>query len=310
MGSYHTTSAATATELVGKIKDFCTGHGWSSWTDSDILGRWVVKSPLGAPVCLWASVSNFYMQGVDSGTPNALAGHTAAMALYDHTVAELHLLAYDDPDIVYFIIKFSNGVYRQGVIGEIAKLGEYTGGTVFYVTNHADEGSYYANRWPTGNAGNRLLFSANTTEGGLYIDNGEGPNWRPWGNGDTSSEYYAGFGGGSDGYIRINHVNYYDTAYFSWGHSHSAFNWSTHLITMPLYVTRPNNLMSPIGWAPFLRVTKGIAFSPDQIIDVGGDLYRVWPMIKHSTPKNNESGSYDYYYCFYVETGQETPTSV
>lgn len=311
MSIYHTSSAATATELVTKLKDFCVSHGWTVWQDSDISNRWVVKSPTGEPVCLWGSGTVFYMQGVITGTPNVLTGWAAGMDIYSYTLTEIHMLGYDSPDIIYFVMKFSNGIYRQGVIGEMSKLGAFTGGTMFYVTNHYNEGHTYAGYWPNGGqAGNRRLFGANTQEGGLYIDNGEGTNWRPWYNGKITSGAYSGFCGSDGTRVFDNNTYYYDTSYNSWARSDSDFNWSTHLVTLPFYVARENSMISPIGFAPHIRATKGKLLAPDQLVNVGGDQWRVWPMIKDIAPSSRKSGSYDYYFCFFVDTGQETPTSV
>ncbi len=310
MSIYHTATASGVAELVTKLRTFCVAHGWTAWQDSDISNRWVVKSPTGEPVCIWNAGTVFYMQGVDAGTPNTLAGYTASMDLFEHSVEELHMLGYDSPDVIYFIIKFSNGVYRQGVIGEMSKLGTFTGGTMFYVSNHYNEGHQYAGYWPSGTAGNRRLFGAKTEEGGVFINNGEGPNWRPWSAGGIVNGYYTAFSGTDGDYARYDRNNYYEMGYYSWRSTHSAFNWSTHLVTLPFYVARADRMISPIGHAPHIRATNGVNLSPDQLIDVGGDQWRCWPMIKDAVPTTYASGSYDYYFCFFVDVGQETPTAV
>lgn len=314
MNSYHKTSAGTAADLVIKLKDFAVLHGWTAWQDADISNRWVIKSLTSQPVCLWASGDMFYMQGIDIGSPNTLAGYNAAMDTHGLSMPELHLMGYaelDKPDVIYFTMKFTNGEYRHGVVGEMAKIGAFTGGTIFYVSNHYAEDHYLAGEWPGRNSGSRCMFANNVKSGGVYISNGEGINWRPWSMGEQYGSYYTGWSDVTGkGLYAPNSYNWiYGTNYFSWVNTDSTYNWSTHLATLPFFIGRPNEMMSPIGYAPYMRVTYSPSIKAGDVVTVGGDSYRVWPIIRNNIPSGT-NGSYDYYYCFYIAAGQETPLSV
>lgn len=311
MSFYHTTTAASASEVVTKMLDFCTAKGWSKWQDVDLGNRWVVQGS-GQPIEIWSSGDYVYLRGVYSGSPNVSAAHNSYMRLYGYQVSEMHMMAYDDPDVMYFVFKLSNGGYRQAVLGECQKIGTWTGGTMCYISSHLPDGSSYSNYFPTSRHGNHKLFSGYAAMGGIYCDNGESNNWRPFYRGSHTGGSYSAAGHGDNwgGTTYYNRSNYYDQQYYLWGSSESSFNWSTHLIPFTINIGRPDGLQSPAGFAPHIRVTKGAAIFPDQVGNIGGDQWRFFPIIKKAAPSSSAAGSYNYFYAFYIDTGMNTPVIV
>lgn len=352
MSAYQKTAVQTAEQLVEALSNFLASMGWSVVRDPSVdenyeyirSGWWghrIVTPPnpaetpledIAQPMLLavYDSTGDFFMRPARvSGATWEFTGYAAFLnESLENT--DVHFLGYTTPSITYAILKLGTGSYRQLAIGRMEKFGSFTGGTLFYISNHDADGDRYCDRWPSGWDTNRRLFGTRVSNGGLYVENGEGDHWRPWDIGRYftvawndrydpypfkylryTGTYYSAFCGVSDGGSAVyDLVHYFDKGFYAAGNSQSYFNFSVHLTTLQMFLARPNDMISPIGYAPHIRMTKSSTLTPEAVITVGGDQWRCFPVIRDAVPSAAAAGSYDYYYCFYIDVGQETVVEV
>jgi hypothetical protein len=204
------------------------------------------------------------------------------------------------------IVEFGYNLYRHLYLGNMEKLGNYTGGEVISASNFAThQASPNSPSYSISYVDNQSLFNAiqsfapnvvvggNTVSsaGGVKVTHADNPisfrKFRHSNIGSTPTTNFIGdevFGGYGDS------VNDGMLA-----RAKSSFAGAAILVPINLYVSRtPAGVdvrFTPIGRPSGARLVRMDGLDPGSQIEVGNKLWRVWPMIRKSTSKTVGKGT-------------------
>lgn len=180
------------------------------------------------------------------------------------------------------VVEYGFNLYRHLYLGNMVKLGSYTGGEVFSANNHYDWGvsfNYSFDAYIENNM--RYLFSANNLEGvnfagGVHVVHADNPvPWRSFSGlaGLQPATFPANWmvlGGLKDS------VNDHYTNYAS-----STFSGAAILVPINLWCPKTNSggatLYAPIGHPAGVRMLRMDGLTPGQSVEVGNKIWRIFP---------------------------------
>lgn len=202
-------------------------------------------------------------------------------------------------DYLYVITEVSSGIFKHAGVGKLVGLGALNTGHFAFAcrwsysttSNNISAPLHGGHSWPF-DCGETALRSGPGTQVRADSD-GITPRW--------FDGYAASFGNRIGGGVRV-------TGTTTVGNQRgtlvgpalcSASGITGRSVLLPAWVTaeRTANLSSPMGFPPHLRWVRLDYFTPGDVLSLGGDQWKVFPVIrKNGTTGQVNSGAYGYAY--------------
>lgn len=196
---------------------------------------------------------------------------------------------------IHCVLEHASGRYRHFGVGELVKMGTWTGGSYNYGTNWAQGASEAGS--PTDTQHNTPLSECNssstqtTNVSCIRCDNsdatansisGVDDRYLPYNTG-SSRRCNTGFRGTNNG------MRYLDNGMGISGYAFSNYNQRTHLLHLRHFVTVAANYWRQIGEPPALRALNINPFVAGEEYTIGSDIWKVFPLVRKGVISGQES---------------------
>jgi hypothetical protein len=316
--AYETASASGVADLLDKLRVFATANGWTQnyfgartsgagtalqLTKGTQYVTFIADTGAGLstdPGPFFGAYShNVYSAG--NGTENQAQGSTK---LYSNAMSgpfvAYHFMtgAERGCDYLYVVIETSSGVYKHTGVGKLVSLGALNTGMFAY-----------ACRWSYSTSSD-TINTPNSTQHGVPWDSrctsvgqstqvradsdGVVPRWYDANSGGSFGNRMGGgvrdAGPASAGSVR-------GTLQTAGLCAASSITGRTVLLPPWMYGERTSNLGSPLGYPPHLRWVRLDYLSPGDVLTIGSDQWKVFPVIRKDGGVGQvNSGKYGYAY--------------
>lgn len=287
--AYQQSSITSLSEIPALVAAFAAGKGWtvsgSTFRRTDDAGATVFT--------LEASITGYdhILRATATGAPTAqirspkLNGTAGAPVVPSPTSVHLFARATPQPFIA-IVVQYGYNLFRHLYIGNLVKVGTYTGGECASGTNvHASNNGF--DRYPihyrfdtahlfaaaarvqdaSVAGGVRVLHANNPTTWRAFRETGDFNPMGTFGNAGV----IGGFGDDiNDGYL---------------ARGQSPFGGLSILTPINLYAPMPitgDTVFAPIGHPAGVRLVNMGDFDPEAVITVGADEWKVFPAIRKS----------------------------
>lgn len=276
--AYQTGTANTPAALLSSLSAFASANGWSTTDLAE--GATGYTSPDGATFALRATADTIEIRGcvgLDASQPASAQPNVSAMPAVTNSIAGPYsgyfffAGAEASAPYLHVVIEVAAGIFKPFSLGRLVKFDSTTGG------EYATASKWYYADWTTNypdNANHEYLFDAMFTYNSgtcshvRYEADGSASRWRPafatW---DGTCAIGSMRGGlntplGTIGYQRYNKL--------------------VPIFPLHVFGDRPNQLRSPIGYAPHLRQVDLRLLAPKEIITIGSEDWQVFPAIQRT----------------------------
>jgi hypothetical protein len=202
---------------------------------------------------------------------------------------------------IHCLVEHAAGRYRHFGIGELVKMGTWTGGAYSYGTTwgqgavqtdnptHPDHSTPFSELTTSGQTTAVTCIrcdEVDTTANGVAgVDN----RFIPY-NPSSSRRAGSGVRGGNIAYVNSG-LGYASTANFS------TYNQRAHLLRIRNFVTSSGGYIRQIGEPPALRVVTMEPFQAGEELTIGSDIWKVFPLVRKGIITDQESsGDYAFAY--------------
>jgi hypothetical protein len=299
--AYSEQTVSAVTDIPALIAAFANARGWT------VSGNQITRPGGGRTFEISASITgtNNRQHRVfvkDAAAPttrgcwsqmpwvNGVSGNPVIL-----TPTKVHLFGNDDPwdeePWIACVIECGYNHYRHIYIGNIAKIGNYTGGEVISANTFQYLYSGSSGSWHYESDENQYLFSCRHERTGAAVDAVGGANivhadnanpWRLF-NGPASTNSQTSFNGTE---ILGGAMDAINSGLVFRGVSD--FAGSNILVPVNLYVPDSTNFGSdvrfrPVGFAPGVRMIDMRGIDPGESIEVGNENWRVFPEFSKRT---------------------------
>lgn len=318
--AYATGTATGVADLLDKLRIFATANGWTQnyfgarttgsgtalqLTKGTQYVTFIADTGAGTandPGNFFGCYShNVYSGG--NGTENQAQGSAKCLAngMTGPYVA-YHFMtgAERSCDYLYVVVEVNSGIFKHTGVGKLVSLGALNTGMFAFGCRWS-----YATSSNTINTATSALHAVpfDSTEGSSR--NGPGTQLRADSDG-VVPRWYDSWSGGSfgtrmGGGIRSQGSsslgNMRTTLYCPGFAGASSITGRSVLLPAWVYGERSANLCSPLGYPPHLRWVKLDYLSPGDVLTLGSDQWKVFPVIrKNGTAGQVNSGTYGYAY--------------
>lgn len=305
--AYLQTSASNVSDVLDIIASFASGLGWTvvrnNVIPSDSNRQLLTLSRAGADYAHFfsstplpsTSIHTMRSIGVDAvGTWSAQperSGTSETNLLSPGPYPNLWLFGESGPSpYIHCVVEHTAGRYRHFGIGELIKIGSWTGGSYSYGTSWV-QGAVTAD---AGHSSHAVPFSEqrSTTPnsiGYLRCDDTDAPanvyagidNRYVAYNAGSPRRVATGFCGGNMGYV--NHGLGLE------GFAFSNYNQRAHLLHLQHFVSVAGSFWRPIGEPPAVRACNIAPFTPGEEFTIGSDIWKVFPLVRKGVTSGLES---------------------
>ena len=299
--AYSEQVATSVLDIPALIAGFAQARGWS------VSGATITRPGGGRSFEITASIAGTNNREhrvfiKDTAAPTA-RGAWCQMPWVDGTSGnpfvltptKVHLFGNDDPwdeaPWIAAVIECGYNHYRHVYIGNIAKIGNYTGGEVISANTFRASTTGSRGTWYYESDYNQYLFSCRHERDGAALDSVGGANivhadnatpWRIF-NGPSGTNAYRNFTGNE---ILGGAMDAINSGLVRRGISDYA--GSNILVPVNLYVPDSTNFgddvrFRPVGFVPGVRMIDMRGMEPGESIQVGNDNWRVFPEFSKRT---------------------------
>ncbi len=317
MATYETGTASSATDLLDKLRIFATANGWTQnffgarttgsgqalqLTKGSMAATFIADTAAGT-----SADPGTYLGAYQHATYNAGNGTEsqadASLKCYTNGMSgpysAYHFVsgAESGSDYLYVVVEVSAGTYKHVGVGKLVGLGALTTGAFAfacrwsYSSSQVDDLLSTHHSWPFDHGENNNRAGAGTQ---VRADcDGIVPRWYDF-NGGLS---YGNRGGGGVRVVGNNLGNLRGTVYGPAVPGASALTGRAVLTPCLVYGERGSNLASMLGFPPGIRWAKLDYLTPGDILTLGADQWKVFPVIrKNGSAGQVNSGTYGYAY--------------
>lgn len=317
---YETGTSTSVTDLLDKLRVFATANGWTQnyfgartsgsgqalqLTKGTQYVTFIADTGTGStsdPGPYFGAYShNVYSAG--NGTENQAQGSLKCLANgMSGPYVAYHFMtgAERGADYLYVIVEVTSGIFKHAGVGKLISLGALTTGMFAFgcrwsystASNVISNATYRDHAWPFDSVENGLRAGPGTQ---VRADSdGVTPRWYDSAGNGT---YGNRFGGGVRSPGTSTAGTQRGTVYAPAAAGASGVTGRTLLIPAWLYGERTSNLSSPLGFPPHLRWVSLDYLNPGDILTLGSDQWKVFPVIrKNGGTGQVNSGTYGYAY--------------
>lgn len=317
MAVYETGAASSVTDLLDKLRIFATANGWTQnffGTRTTGSGQ-ALQLTKGAMACTFiadtsagtsADPGNYFgayqhdTYNAGNGTENQANKSLQCLAngMTGPYVA-YHFMTGSEggSDYLYVVVEVTSGTYKHAGVGKLVGMGALTNGHFAFgcrwgygSTPISDPlAAYHAWPFDSGESGFR---GGPATQVRADCD-GVTPRWYDF----SSGVSYGNRAGGGVRAVGSALGTLRGTVYGPTLYGASAITGRTTLVPCMIYGERTSNLASILGYAPGMRWVKLDYIAPGDILTLGADQWKVFPVIrKNGSAGQVNSGLYGYAY--------------
>lgn len=273
---YETGTSTDPADLLSKLATFATANGWTVATPTS--GSVFSKGDIF--VGMIASTNDMSFRGAlsyDSGVSwdnqpnNAGVSTICDLGAGPYTAYHFFAGSEEDQEYLHAAVEIAAGHFRHFAMGQLIKVGVYTGGT--YVSAVRWDNSTSNQNNPEASA-HTFICDAQSSSGTehVWIDyDGKTDNWQ---RAVQASDFTTTRCTGS---VRGNGM---DNMFENRGY----LRWNLRSVPAPLnyFANRASSLRSFIGRIPHMRVFGMQNLSPGQVVTIGGDSWKVFPVCQRT----------------------------
>ena len=318
--AYQQTTATSVEDLINKVATFAAGLGWTVERNTIASGNRTVSLKRATSDYLHifnTDTTNVRLRastGINTGLAvSAQPGVSTAEAVANCNAGPFATVFFfgDTTPAPYIHCVFDTGsaVFRHFSLGEVQKIGSWTGGTYFDAMNVSTSSSFNANPTVTQHHVMFGMGSSNGTEGAVRCDvDGNTSYFAPIADASnfTTPVVFCGGTGGSSTSLGASGGASFETRDPEGFHFASVNSWSgiTPLRPIKMRVERTGGFMSEIGYVPGIRRVNISRWAVGDEFSIGPDTWKVFPWWRQGVrPAGDTTSEYSEQYGFaYLKT--------
>lgn len=299
--AYQQTTASSVEDLINKLATFAAGLGWTIHRNTLVTtNRTLSIRRSGDYIHIYNSdTTNVRIRastGIDTGvavsSQPGVSTQEAVMNCQAGPFTNVFFFGANTPsEHIYTVVDGGSVGLRHMAIGELTKIGAYTGGTFFDAMNISTSSFYNAT---VSSSYHHVMFDSATSSnnglrGAVRIDaDGLTSNYAPMTAAtDTTNKV-------TNGGMRASRTEegFYNSSVNSW-------SGVTPLQPIKVRFERDSDFFSEIGIVPNLRFVNMSRWAPGDEFTIGADTWKVFPWWRQGTrPSGDTTTSYSNQYAF------------